>query len=260
MYTWAGAWSGLGKSGASMGRLILFSGAGLSAESGLPTFRGADGLWNGHKVSEVCDITTFRENQELVHDFYNARRADAAAARPNAAHRAFADWQSRYETVNLTTNVDTLLERAGCPEVVHLHGSLAEMQCIACGGTWACGDEPWRFGDRCRAGKRHCTSIRAVKPAVVFFHEGAPRYRDMHRAFRLLRAEDVVVVVGSSAIVVQVDRQLAPWPGFKIWVNPEPLAFGDETFDEALTMTAVEAVPRIDAMLRERLGHGGQAA
>lgn len=240
----------------AMGRLILFSGAGLSAESGLPTFRGAGGLWNGHKVSEVCDMLTFRDNQELVHEFYNARRADLARVAPNAAHRAFAGWQARYETTNLTTNVDDLLERAGCRDVVHLHGSLLRMQCIACGGEWECGHEAWRVGDRCRAGKRHCTSIRGVKPAVVFFNESAPRYLDLQRALRALRHEDVMVVVGSSAQVVQVDRLLAPWPGFKVWVNPDPMPFGDETFDECLAMGAVEAVPRIDAILRERLGPG----
>ena len=238
------------------GRLLVFSGAGLSVASGLPTFRGAGGLWNGHKVEEVCNIITFKKNRAMVHEFYNARRADLRLAEPNDAHRAIAEWARRYETINITTNVDDLLERGGCTDVIHVHGSLTRMQCLACGGEWECGYEPWPVDGRCRAGRRNCTSFQAVKPAVVFFHEGAPRYADMYRAIRGLRPADVVLVIGSSSQVVVIDAELAPYPGHKVWVNPDRPTIMQDTYDEALLTGAVEAIPRIDAILRERLGEG----
>ena len=97
-----------------MAKLIILTGAGLSAESGLRTFRDSNGLWENHSIDVVCNGATWRANYDLVQTFYNDRRTQLASAAPNAAHRMIAGWQQRYETVILTQNVDDLLERAGC--------------------------------------------------------------------------------------------------------------------------------------------------
>src|ERR1700748_76022 len=108
-------------------QLIIFSGAGLSAESGIATFRdNANSLWNRFDPTVLAHYATWRQNFDRVHEFYNWRRSQLADVVPNAAHYAIADWQKRYETIVFTQNVDDLLERAGCSNVVHLHGKLVE--------------------------------------------------------------------------------------------------------------------------------------
>jgi len=113
-------------------RLIVFSGAGLSAESGLATFRGASGLWEGVSIRTVCHIDTWEENFEAVHDFYDARREGGSEAEPNLAHRTIAKWQNAWpgRTHILTQNIDRLLENAGCTEVIHLHGDIRILWCV----------------------------------------------------------------------------------------------------------------------------------
>lgn len=238
-----------------MGKLILFTGAGLSAESGLATFRGTSGLWNGHKIGEVCDITTWKANFEAVHAFYDNLRLGLAEVEPNAAHRAIAGWQSRYETINLTTNIDDLLERAGCTDVFHVHGSLGRMHCTACGSTWAIGHEAWGTQNRCMGGKAHCQSIRGVKPNVVFFHESTAKpYGHMYRTFREMKKDDVALFIGSSGLVVKMEELIGDKPGFHILSNLGPVPDGERLFDHAIYKPVTQAIDEIDALLRERLG------
>src|SRR5271155_2928263 len=153
---------------AHLPRLIVFSGAGLSAESGLPTFRGASGLWEGISIRTVCHIETWEENFEAVHDFYDARRQAGAKAEPNQAHRTIAEWQKTWpgRVSVLTQNIDRLLERAGCTEVVHLHGDIRILWCVVCGHEWEIGNDPYD-----RAGCSSCARKDTVKPGVVFFGE-----------------------------------------------------------------------------------------
>lgn len=151
-------------------KLIVFSGAGLSAESGLSTFRSVNGLWSKHAIEQVCDLTTWEANYEAVHSFHNARRAEVGVAMPNDAHRFVAEWQRRYKTIILTQNVDNLLERAGCTDVIHLHGHVQEMICMECQNVWNIGYRPWETNDRCPL----CGSVGHVKPNVVFFNEFPP--------------------------------------------------------------------------------------
>lgn len=98
--------------------IIVISGAGLSAESGMPIFRGGNGLWNGHKISEVCYFPTWQQNAQLVHSFYNGLRTNLAFSLPNQAHIKLVEWQLKYDAVLITQNVDDLLERAGATEVL----------------------------------------------------------------------------------------------------------------------------------------------
>lgn len=119
-------------------KLLVFSGAGISAESGISTFRdaGGNGLWNGYRIEDVCTSHTWKQNFALVHSFYNARRQQLGQANPSSAHAMVASWQARYDTTIITQNVDDLLERAGVQNVIHLHGFLREMLCTACGQIW----------------------------------------------------------------------------------------------------------------------------
>lgn len=117
-------------------RIVVLTGAGISAESGLRTFRAADGLWEDHHIEDVATPEGFARDPALVHRFYNARRAATALAVPNAAHHALAELAKRHELTLVTQNVDDLHERGGSPEVIHMHGELAGALCAACGHRW----------------------------------------------------------------------------------------------------------------------------
>jgi len=234
-----------------MGKLIVLTGAGLSAESGLRTFRDSNGLWENHSIDVVCNGATWRKNHVLVQKFYNDRRLQLAAAAPNAAHRMVAAWQRRHETVILTQNVDDLLERAGCDGVVHLHGFLPEMQCVDCGHVWNIGYLAWPQDGRCE----RCPSVKGVRPNIIFFGEMAPMYEVMWRAFASLAPEDVVVIIGTSGVVLPVGQMAAQFPGYKILNNlaAEP-AIDDSAFDRVFYRPATQAAAEINRIVDERLG------
>jgi NAD-dependent deacetylase len=236
---------------ARLPRLIVFSGAGLSAESGLPTFRGASGLWEGISIRTVCHIDTWEDNFEAVHDFYDARRIACASAEPNEAHRAIAGWQQKWpeRTHLLTQNIDHLLEKAGCSGVVHLHGDIRVLWCVDCGHEWDLEAQGYD-----RQGCRSCGSKEGVKPGVVFFGENAPRYRDLHEIVADLRAEDTVVVIGTSGTVLPADRLFAHSRAYSILVNLEPGGQMDEqAFTERRYGPATEHLPALEEMLAERM-------
>lgn len=232
-------------------QLMILSGAGLSAESGIRTFRDAGGLWEGHDIDTVCNFDNWRENLTLVHGFYQARREAAAKADPNPAHQAVARWQTRWPTHLLTQNVDDLLERAGCSDVCHLHGRLQDMRCFACDHDWEHGLGPWTVGeDACP----NCGNTDAVKPGVVFFGEMAPEYRTLQRAMDSLRPQDVLLVIGTSGQVLPVARMGLEAPGPTILNNLEPAdAIPDRCFDHCLYRPAGEAVAEVEALLERYL-------
>jgi NAD-dependent deacetylase len=233
-------------------RLIVFSGAGLSAESGLPTFRGADGLWEGIPIRTVCHIETWEENFDAVHDFYDARREAGAKAKPNAGHRAIAEWQKTWpgRVHILTQNIDRLLEGAGCTDVIHLHGDIRILRCMECGHEWELEGDRYDRKD-CAA----CSSQRSVKPDVVFFGENAPRYHDLHRIVADLRSSDTAVVVGTSGTVLPADRLFAHSEAHSILVNLEPANQMDEkAFTERHYGPATVELPKLRETLKTRMG------
>lgn len=234
-----------------MPRLIVLTGAGLSAESGVRTFRDQNGLWENHSIDDVCNGATWRANYELVQNFYNARRTQLKTVQPNAAHLMLADWQRRYDTVLITQNVDDLLDRAGCRDVVRLHGFLPEMQCFDCAHVWNIGYESWTVEGKCP----RCRSTKSVRPNIVFFGEPAPKYQILWEEFGLLNDEDVVVVIGTSGVVLPITQMAVEFRGYKILNNlaPEP-AIDDRVFQKTFHMPATQAVVKIDAILRERMG------
>jgi NAD-dependent deacetylase len=233
--------------------LLIFTGAGLSAASGVPTFRDADGLWQNHRIEDVADYTTWRKNFDLVHAFYNARRQDMQSVQPNAAHEQIACWQREFpDQVNIfTQNIDLLLEAAGCTHVTHVHGEIDLMQCVACGENWKLEKLTWDCeSDRCPA----CNSRRGVKPGVVFFNEHAPKYKDLYWAIKHMHENTWVLIVGTSGVVIDVQTLFGDHVGIKLLNNLQPHpAIKDDLFDHVLYESAHTALPKWDSLVRAHL-------
>ncbi|MCW1921803.1 NAD-dependent deacylase [Luteolibacter arcticus] len=149
-------------------KVVVLTGAGVSAESGVPTFRGSDGLWEGHRVEEVASPRGFARDPQLVHTFYNGRRRKVLEVEPNAAHRALAKLgRARgVELTLVTQNIDDLHERAGSQEVLHMHGELLKARCNRCGAVMPCREDLSR-ASICTA----CGGIDCLRPHVVWFGE-----------------------------------------------------------------------------------------
>jgi NAD-dependent deacetylase len=188
-------------------RLYVFSGAGLSAESGISTFRTGDGIWTRASIDEVCNFMTWRRNRPAVFRFYNERIAESADAQPNAAHRLLAQWQQRWgrERVHLITqNIDDMLEQAGARSVTHLHGDMISLLCTDC---------DLRFPKATRvldpeAACPECGQVASVKPGVVFFNEAAPEYAKLYRLQRDMTDDDLFIAVGTAFEVIPPERLL----------------------------------------------------
>ncbi len=173
-------------------KLVILTGAGISAESGLATFRGMGGLWNGYKVTDVASPQGFRKNPELVLNFYNFRRKDAAKAQPNAAHHALLHLEEQYDTTIITQNVDDLHERAGSTKVLHLHGKLREARSTtASEQVFDINDRDINLGDLCPLGSQ-------LRPNIVWFGEEVPL---IPRAIDYCLTGDIFIVIGTSLAV-----------------------------------------------------------
>ena len=174
--------------------IVVLTGAGISAESGIATFRGPDGLWNGHRVEDVCTPEALARDPALVHRFYDARRAALDEVEPNAAHRALARLDAEWpgELLIVTQNVDDLHERAGATRLLHMHGELRSALCAACDAR-AAWTAPLPPAATCRA----CGSP-ALRPDIVFF--GEMPYA-MERIDAALARADLFVSIGTSGAV-----------------------------------------------------------
>ncbi|HBK89492.1 MAG TPA: NAD-dependent deacylase [Cyclobacteriaceae bacterium] len=190
-------------------RLTVLTGAGISAESGIPTFRDAGGLWEGHRVEDVATPEGWYRNPALVLEFYNQRRKKALEVRPNRGHEILAELESRFEVTIITQNVDNLHERAGSSKVIHLHGSLFESRSTA-DPSLVYPIEGWRLdlGDRCEKGSQ-------LRPNIVWFGEMVPM---MDVAADLAGSCDIFMVVGTSLVVY-------PAAGLVDMVRPEVPVF-----------------------------------
>ena len=227
-----------------MGGIVILTGAGVSAESGLGTFRDKDGLWTRYDLSEVATPEGFARNPVLVHDFYNARRANARDAAPNAAHRALARLQAGRGGVTLVTqNIDDLHERGGAHDVIHMHGQIARALCTACDHRW---DAP-----RAMSASDACPSCgaAATRPDIVWFGE-VPYHMD--RIAEALAVCDLFVAIGTSGEVYPAAGFVEEAAGFgaeTLEINLAPSAPG--RFDRVITGPATETVP---AWVAEVLG------
>ncbi len=229
-----------------MARIVIVTGAGISAESGLPTFRDPKGLWARFDPMDLATPEAFARDPARVHAFYNDRRAAARAAAPNPAHRALARLQAALpgEVLLATQNVDDLHERAGSPEVVHVHGRLEEARCAACGHRWPA---PLRMApdDACPA-----CAARATRPAVVWFGE-MPEHLDRVAAACARCA--LFVAIGSSGTVWPVAGlvDIAAGAGAEtLEINLEPSGRAD-LFDRVLRGPAAQRVPEWVALMEE---------
>ena len=222
-----------------MKKCVVLTGAGISAESGLQTFRDSGGLWEGYRVEDVCTPEAFARSPQTVIDFYNARRRAAAAAEPNAAHFALADLERAYDVQIITQNVDDLHERAGSGKVLHLHGELNKLRSTV--------DEnkilPWQ-GDQTLSDRD--SRGRPLRPHIVWFGEAVPLIEE---AVRLVEAADIVIVVGTS-LKVYPAASLLHYARFDVpvyLIDPKPNA--DVSGVEILAQTAVRGVPALVAEL-----------
>ncbi|MCE6951471.1 NAD-dependent deacylase [Cereibacter sphaeroides] len=220
-----------------MDSIFILTGAGISAESGLGTFRDKDGLWTSHDLRRVATPEGFRRDPALVHDFYNMRRRNCLEAAPNAAHAALARLQVRHrgEVTLVTQNVDDLHKRAGSPDVIHMHGELLGALCASCGHRWPAPDR-MAASDACPACAR-----TAVRPDIVWF--GEIPYRMDEILGRLARAT-LFVVIGSSGEVYPAAGfvEAAAEAGIAtLEINLEP---SGRIFDRRLIGPATETVPR----------------
>jgi NAD-dependent deacetylase len=176
-------------SSSSPPRLVVLSGAGISAESGLRTFRAADGLWENHRVEDVATPGAFQRDPALVLEFYNQRRRQALAAEPNAGHRILADLERDFEVHVITQNVDNLHERAGSTRVLHLHGELFKARSTGYPDlVYDLDGRALNLGDYCERGTQ-------LRPHIVWFGEEVPA---MEEAISLVETADAFVVVGTS--------------------------------------------------------------
>ena len=219
-------------------KIVVLTGAGISAESGIATFRAADGLWEQHRIEDVATPEGFARDPALVHRFYNARRAAATSAAPNAAHKALARLQAsnRHELLIITQNVDELHERGGASNVLHMHGSLAGALCAACGHRWPA-PATMSPEDPCPA----CGAAR-TRPDIVWFGE-IPYHMD--QIWDALREADLFVSIGTSGQVYPAAAfaQDAARAGARtLELNLDPSALTAE-FDEALQGPATRLVP-----------------
>jgi NAD-dependent deacetylase len=227
--------------------IVILTGAGVSAESGLATFRGPDGLWEGHRVEDVATPEAFRRDPALVQSFYDARRARLGEVEPNAAHRALARLDAEWpgELLIVTQNVDDLHERAGARRVLHMHGALGSAWCLACDARSAWESELLP-GPACPA----CGETGRLRPDIVWF--GEMPY-EMDRIERALAAADLFVSIGTSGAVYPAAGfvQTARYAGARtLELNLEP-SLGSVFFDEVRTGPAGLLVP---AWVEEVLG------
>ena len=180
-----------------MKNITVLTGAGVSAESGVSTFRDSDGLWENHKVEDVASIEGWYRNPSVVLDFYNARRAQLADVRPNAAHRAIAELENEYKVTVVTQNVDNLHERAGSTRVIHLHGELTKVRPENCCNdrdgfseetVFDIGTDSITIGDLAPNGAQ-------LRPHIVWFGEAVPK---IDQAIDAVEAADILLIVGTS--------------------------------------------------------------
>lgn len=176
-----------------MKRLVISTGAGMSAESGISTFRDAGGLWENYPVMDVCSAEGFARNPALIHKFYSERRAQLLTCSPNNGHRALVELEKRFEVMIITQNVDNLHERAGSSNVLHLHGELMKVRAID--------DDSKVFTlrpDRCVTTPETIIDGHHVRPHIVFFQEAVPNFEP---ATEIVRSADILAIIGTSLVV-----------------------------------------------------------
>lgn len=225
-------------------KLVISTGAGMSAESGIATFRDSGGLWDKYPVMEVASADGFARNPKLVHEFYNQRRRELVNAKPNAGHLGLVDLEQWYDTYIITQNVDNLHERAGSKNVLHLHGELMKVRAID--------DETKVYElkpDALATTPDTVIDGHRVRPHIVFFQEAVP---NIEPAIELAQEADVFVVIGTSlnvypaASLLHFVRKGVP----VYYIDPNPAAVSQGV--TVLKMKASEGVAKLAELLKPK--------
>jgi len=218
-------------------KVYILSGAGLSAESGIKTFRESDGLWENYSIEEVCSTAGWARDRQKVTKFYDDRRADLESKEPNYAHIRLAKLKNKYpkNITMLTQNVDNMLEKAGCEEVLHLHGTLTDLRCEECEFTFPIGykNQEGAVCPKCNG------SI--VRHNVVMFGESAPAYEYLRK---LYNEAEMVVVIGTSGNVIDT-AYIAQLVENSVLNNLDVDVNHDQYFSKKLYLPATQAVDEI---------------
>jgi NAD-dependent deacetylase len=223
-------------------KLVVLTGAGISAESGIKTFRDADGLWEGHDVMEVASPEGWRKNQELVLDFYNQRRRQLHEVKPNLGHITLAELENDYDVTIITQNVDNLHEKAGSTTVLHLHGELVKVRSTADENDILDWENDLITGDCDKNGNQ-------LRPHIVWFGEEVPA---LEEALTIVQKADIIAVVGTSLQVYPAAGLIHYGkPGVPIYyIDPKPATIYELANPlEVIPMSATKGVP----YLREKL-------
>lgn len=239
----------------NMKKIMILSGAGLSAESGISTFRDSDGLWENHEVMEVCSTQGWIANRQNVTQFYNDRRADLETKEPNHAHKILAELEQTYRgrVIHLTQNIDNLMEKAGAKELIHLHGTLTDLRCEACTKTFSVGYAAQEGSEVCP----HCNNKR-VRHNVVMFGEAAPLYSHIQQA---VKECSLFIAIGTSGAVIDI-IPLAKEFKHSIIIDPkrqetksmyDPHTYIDEYFEHFIEKKAGVAMDDMLAIIKEHM-------
>jgi NAD-dependent deacetylase len=206
--------------------LIFFTGAGISQESGISTFRGESGLWENHKIEEIASPEGFAKNPQLVLDFYNSRRVELEKVMPNDAHYLIAKLEEKYEVTIITQNIDDLHERAGSSNVLHLHGELTKSRSSINENLIYSYNKPLKLGDLAQDGSQ-------LRPHIVWFGEQVTKIK---KAIGITQNADLFIIVGSSMIVhPAVSLLLAvPFESDTVYIDPNP------TVEEGINLLVIK--------------------
>ena len=225
-----------------MKRIVVLTGAGISAESGIKTFRDADGLWEGHDIIEVASPIGWRNNPKLVLDFYNKRRAQLLEVKPNEAHEILAELEADFDIQIITQNVDDLHERAGSQNIMHLHGELLKVRSISDSEEIHYWTTDLNLGDLDKNGVQ-------LRPHIVWFGEDVPM---IEYAIYMVETADILVIIGTSlqvypaaGLMNYVDQNIPIY-----YIDPKPATIYDLPNElKILPLSAVEGMK----VLREEL-------
>jgi len=221
-------------------KVVILTGAGISKPSGISTFRDSDGLWEKHKIEDICSAGCLDTNYENTINFYDQRRIDISDKQPNLAHKTIAKLKDKYKDKIevITQNVDDLFEKANCKDVLHLHGYLPHIKCMSCETIENIGYETQKNKhEKCKkcGGK--------LRPDIVFFGEMASNYEKMHK---ILEKCGLLVVIGTSGYVIDVTF-LTQYADFAILNNFEPSdAIYEECFHKVYYECATTAIVKIE--------------
>lgn len=241
-----------------MKRVMILSGAGLSAESGIHTFRDYDGLWENHDVMKVCSTQGWIEDRKYVTRFYNDRRHDLEDKEPNQAHKILAQLEHNYRgrVIHLTQNIDNLMEKAGAQDIIHLHGTLTDLRCEACTQTFDIGYAPQEDDLSCP----HCGN-KKVRHNVVMFGEPAPQYSHIHEAIRQCT---LFIAIGTSGAVIDI-VPIAKAFKHSILIDPkrqetastyDPKMYIDEYFEHFIQKKASASMDEMVTIIKKHLDGG----